>query len=127
MQKTKPRLDGGRILLIVAVMGRVRHSRNVSFLPRLLATACAALIFGLGLFAASPALHGELHHDAGATGGDGCAVVLFAGGVSVPVVAIAVPPPALEWKTQVHFVSPDICLESPRYRLRPGRGPPVLS
>jgi hypothetical protein len=103
-----------------------RQSRRVDCLRRLLAAGCAALIFALGLFAASPALHGQLHHDTTASTDDGCAIVLFAGGVSVPLAAIAVTPPSAEWCEPVYFGSTEICLDSPRYLLQPGRGPPVL-
>ena len=102
----------------------MRDRPSAEFFRGLLATGCAVLVFALGLFAASPALHGQLHHDAKAPADDGCAVVLFAGGVSVPLAAIAAPLPPAEWRAQVHFVSTEIRLDSPRYLLQPERGPP---
>ena len=84
------------------------------------------LVFTLGLFGASPILHGQLHHNDGvASSDDGCAVVLFAGGASVPLVVTALPPPPVEWREQPYVTSPEIFLDSPRYLLQPERGPPV--
>ena len=105
-----------------------RHPHWTDFLRRLLAASCAALIFTLGLFAASPTLHEQLHHNDNAPlapEDDACAIVLFADGVSVPVALHAPPPPALDWVAQPYFSSPEIFLDSPRYLLRPERGPPV--
>jgi hypothetical protein len=86
---------------------------------------CTVLIFALGLFAASPALHGQLHHDTTSSTRDGCAIVLFAGGVSMPLAVNAAPPTTAEWHVQIRFAPTEICLDSPRYLLHPERGPPV--
>jgi len=102
-----------------------RHSPRADCFRRLLAAGCAALIFALGLFAASPALHGQLHHAATSSTNDDCAIVLFANGVSVPLTVIALPPPPPEWCEQIQFSSTEVCLDSPRYLLQPERGPPV--
>lgn len=99
--------------------------KNADCLRRLLATVCAALVFALGLFAANPRLHAQLHHNDHSSSDDGCAVVLFANGVSVPLGAIAAPPPSTEWRELGHASSAEIFLDSPRYLLQPGRGPPV--
>ena len=85
---------------------------------------CVALVFALGLFAASPVLHGKLHHHDSTGSDDGCAIVLFATGVSVPLALSAVPPSA-EWREHSYARSTEIFLGSPRYRLLPGCGPPV--
>ncbi|HEY4246794.1 MAG TPA: hypothetical protein VGM64_08055 [Lacunisphaera sp.] len=84
------------------------------------------MIFALGLFAASPILHQQLHHhDTHLAADDGCAIVLFANGVSVPLAVIATPPTAVEWIEQAYHPSIEIILDSPRYLLHPERGPPV--
>jgi len=103
----------------------MRQSRWADSFRRVLATGCAAVIFALGLFAASPSLHEQLHHKAGASSDDGCAVVLFAGGVSMPLAVMAAPPPSAEWSEPAYAVSTEIFLDSPRYLLQPERGPPV--
>jgi hypothetical protein len=103
----------------------MRQSRWVECIRRVCAAGCAALIFALGLFAASPSLHEQLHHKGDASSDDGCAVVLFAGGVSMPLVVTAAPPPSVEWNEQTYARSTEIFLDSPRYLLQPERGPPV--
>ena len=90
-----------------------------------MATGCAALVLALGIFAASPALHSQLHHGVDAAADDSCAIVLFANGVSVPLAVVAPPRPAAEWREQAYLRSADILLDSPRYLLLPGRGPPA--
>ena len=106
-------------------MGPLRHCRSKEFLHRVLAAGCIALVLALGLFAASPVLHDQLHHATAPTVDDGCAVVLFANGVSVPLAVIAAPPPPVEWGEDIVVGSSELLLDSPRYRLLPGRGPPV--
>jgi hypothetical protein len=103
----------------------MRHSRCADYLRRLIAMGCAALVFALGLFAASPALHEQLHHHAHSSSDDGCAVILFAGGVSMPLAVTAMPPPSAEWREQPYLGSTEIILDSPRYLLQPEHGPPV--
>ncbi len=106
-------------------MGVGCHSRLVSSLRRALAAVAAALIFALCLFAASPALHGQLHHHGESTLDDGCAVMLFATGFSLPLEVAAPLPPAANRPEQRSTVSAEILLDSPRYLLLPGRGPPA--
>ena len=106
-------------------MGTKRHSHWSEGLRRLLAAGGAVLVFALGLFAASPVLHAQLHHHVDAALEDGCAIVLFAGGVSMPLVVTAIPPRTVEWQDQRFVASVEIFLDSPRYLLRPERGPPV--
>jgi hypothetical protein len=103
----------------------MHQSRWADCFRRVLATGCAGLIFALGLFAVSPALHAQLHHKGDASSDDGCAVVLFAGGVSMPLAVNAAPPPSAEWSEQAYVSSTEIFLDSPRYLLQPERGPPV--
>lgn len=106
-------------------MGSGPHSQ-VSVPRRILATSCAALIFFLGLCAVSPALHKELHPDAGTSADAGCVVVLFAAGVTTPVALVALPPVPVEWHDQEYVSTDSVLPESPRYLLQPGRGPPLV-
>jgi len=103
----------------------MRQSQWAENIRRVCAAGCATLIFALGLFAASPSLHEQLHHKAGASSDDGCAVVLFGGGVSMPQGLVAAPPPSTEWCMESLTPSTEIYLDSPRYLLQPERGPPV--
>jgi len=98
--------------------------RRADVCRRFLAAGIALLVFALGVFAASPALHDWLHSRTGTATDDGCAIVLFAGGVSVPLAVTALPP-SVEWSGQSYGRSKEIFLDSPRYLLQPGRGPPV--
>jgi hypothetical protein len=103
-------------------MSRTRQRRSwAEFLHRLGAAGAAALVFALGLLAASPELHSLLHDT---DGDDGCAVVLFANGVSAPLGVIAVTPPAAAWAEQPRAITPEIFLAAPRYLRQPERGPP---
>ncbi len=88
-------------------------------------TGCAVLIFALGLFAVSPALHNQLHPAPHSSLDDGCAVALFASGVSVSPGLVALPPMAREGRDLPCIVSQEVFLDSPRYLLQPERGPPV--
>ena len=90
----------------------------------MLAAVCTALVLTLGVFAASPSLHERLHHDTGACD-DGCAIVLFANGVSMPLAAPALPPPSADWREQPYLASVEVLRNSPRYLQLPGRGPPA--
>ena len=106
-------------------MGTVRLSRSADLLRRGRATGCAVVVFALGLLAASPALHGELHHGTPAPAGDACAVALFAGGVALAVPVFAPPPHSTDHHAPRVVVRAEILLDSPRYLHRPERGPPA--
>jgi hypothetical protein len=93
------------------------------FLRRALAAGSAALIFALGVLAASPDLHQRLHAGHHSPD-DHCAVVLFAGGVSFAPAATAPLPPLAYWKNEPPR-SESVFAGSPRYLLLPGRGPPA--
>jgi len=93
---------------------------------RLCAAACAALIFALTILAASPRAHEWLHAGQDTHGDDGCAIVLLANGVSLPLGAIAATPPSVEWRAQAVFAAAEIFLASPRYLRQPERGPPSV-
>lgn len=90
----------------------------------MVAAACVAVVFALGLFAASPVMHGQLHAGGHTPAGDNCAVAVFAGGVDLisPVMA---GPPAAEWREVRYVLTHDVFVHRARYRLLPGRGPPV--
>jgi predicted MFS family arabinose efflux permease len=108
----------------MARLSRIRHQGGAECLRRVLAAVCAGLVFALGLFAASPNLHDQLHHNAHLPD-DGCAVVLFAGGVSVPLTATPLPAPSTEWREESFVSSTELILAAPRYLLPPTHGPPV--
>ncbi|MGA3179635.1 MAG: hypothetical protein ABSF38_04750 [Verrucomicrobiota bacterium] len=87
------------------------------------AALCVALVFGLSLLAACPALHELIHHDACDPDHE-CAITLFAHGqvnlaeTVVPIVQRPEPVAAFvqTWR-EICFVSTDV-------PLHPGRGPP---
>ena len=97
-------------------------------LRRLVAVACAGLVLGLTIFAASPAAHGALHADGDCPhhtpSEDTCAVVLFAIGVDLPTAALGVSPPTAATADASPIAATDIFLVSPRYLRQPERGPP---
>ncbi len=110
------------------------------WLRRALAAAGAGLVLALTVFAASPAAHEWVHaaagscsghahgHDHGpATTGDddaGCAVVLFASGVDLPVGPASALPPRLVAQGVTPVTAAEPLLVSPRYLRQPERGPP---
>lgn len=106
-------------------MGFLRHGRMGELRRRVIAAGCMMLVLALGIFAASPVLHDQLHHGQAPAADDGCAVVLFANGVSLPLALVAVPPAPAEWQKQDYFGAAELLLDSPRYLLQPVCGPPV--
>lgn len=100
--------------------------RHADLTRRFLAGGLAALVLVLGVFAASPALHHWLHGTDATAADDGCAIVLFAAGVSVPLGAIAIAPPVAEWGESARPMAPEILLSAPRFLRQPERGPPQL-
>jgi hypothetical protein len=103
-----------------------RRIRTSDRLRRFFAAGCAALVFALTIFAASPVAHQLLHVDDVSQSDHDCAVVLFATGVSLPVGPVHVTPPV----EVVGMISPataaEVFLVSPRYLRQPERGPPAL-
>ena len=101
-----------------------RPTSLVNFFRGGIAASCAALVFVLGLFAASPSLHAHLH-GAVALGDDHqCAIAVFANGISVPLGMEMIQPPAahvLQWCAPAVT---EIYVGSPRFLLQPERGPP---
>jgi hypothetical protein len=108
----------------------VTAARATSFtdcLRRVCAAGTAMLVFALTVFAASPRAHERLH--AGDVDGhtdDGCAVVLFASGVSLPLDAPALRLPTASMQAISPATAAEIFLVSPRYLRQPERGPPSL-
>jgi hypothetical protein len=102
----------------------MHHTGRVGNFRRFLATVFAVLVFALGLFAASPVLHSQLHHNDPATADDGCAIVLFASGVTTLLVVARMRPPTIVRREQLPAASTEVFLDSPRYLLQPERGPP---
>ena len=110
------------------------------FVRRLLAAGCAALVFALTIFAASPVAHEWLHVPAKHSGCSDhahktapvaaethdCAVVLFASGVSLPVSPVAIAPPEAVVQPASPVTAAEIDLVSPRYLRQPERGPPAV-
>jgi hypothetical protein len=91
---------------------------------RLFAAGSIALVFALGVFAASPGLHAWLHHNDQASAEDGCAVVLFANGISAPLAVVAVPPAPMDWQDHAFPEATGRLVILSRHLLPPGRGPP---
>ena len=110
-----------------APMSAKLESRSLPGLWRRgLALGCAALVLTLAVFAASPSAHGLLHDDdyCHAAHDEGCAVVMFASGVSLPVAPIAITPPTAVAQAISPVTAADVFLVSPRYLRQPERGPP---
>jgi hypothetical protein len=123
------------------VMAVRAHPALASSLRRMVAAGGAALVLALALLGASPVAHhwlhteagvctgghGHEHHHKGTTGEDpGCAVVLFAAGVTLPVTAPALLPPCAVPVGVSPVIAADVYLIAPRYLRQPERGPPEL-
>lgn len=104
----------------------VRHPKPpAGFLRRLIAAGAAAVVLALAVLASSAELHGRLHAADQPCGEDGCAVVLFAGGVSLPLEPVAARPPCGAGDLQPAARRAEIFLPKPRYLRQPERGPPA--
>jgi hypothetical protein len=103
-----------------------RFASSPDFWRRLVAAGGAALVLALVILTGSPELHHELHEGTSATAAEGCAIDLFASGVSLPLGAIVALRPALAWHDAAPVVVKVIRLRSPRYLHQPERGPPAL-
>lgn len=101
-----------------------RQSTFVDRLRRLFAAGAALLVLLLATLAANPELHHWLHDNA-ANENDGCAVMLFANGVSAPVDPVAITAPDLAWQPGSPRPVSEIFLVPARYLRQPERGPPV--
>ena len=111
--------------MLTPVMGTVSQHRLWDGGRRGIAAGAALLIFILGLFAVSPSLHERLHDEMDSTiGPDHCAVALLATGICVAAPVMAPPPRVDSWSEFAPAIGTQVSLESPRYLLRPERGPP---
>ena len=107
-------------------IARSRES-GPEFFRRLIAAGCAALVLSLAVFAACPDLHHWLHgeKDSGGDDDDGCAVVLFAHGVTEAAVATVLVVVALRLLGKRLPMPAELLLQEPRFQLPPGCGPPL--
>ena len=96
-----------------------------ALLRRFLAAGSALLVLGLTIAAVSPELHHGLHTDDGSASSEGCAVDLFANGVSLPLGAVAALPPTPAWQPAGAAVAADYFPLAPKYLRQPERGPPA--
>ena len=101
-----------------------RHAFSWNQLRRWFALGNIGVLLALGIFAANPSLHGQLHGGHAGTD-EGCPITLFASGVTLAVGTIAVLLPAVRWETQPLFAVEPLALESPHFLLQPERGPPL--
>lgn len=92
---------------------------------RLLAAGSIALVLLLSVLASDAGLHRQIHGHSDADHEDGCAVVLFAHGTSVPFDSAVLAATPDTWLSLSRPESVDIFLASPRYLHQPERGPPV--
>lgn len=94
-------------------------------LRRLVAMWGIALVLLLVAASASAGLHEALHVGSAHEGGDQCAVVLFASGITLIAGAVAVTAlRAIRYETAPAFIR-EIWVVHPRYLRQPERGPPV--
>ena len=107
-------------------MCALRPVRFAECLRRVCAAGGAALVLALTIFAASPVAHDWLHSNATAEAEAGCAVVLFAGGVSLPLAAPVVVAPIATAREVIFASARSVFLVTPRYLRQPERGPPSL-
>lgn len=89
-----------------------------------MAGGLAALVLLLAALAVAPELHHELHAEE-MPSEDGCAVVLFSGGVPLMVDTTEVPAPVLVWHEPSRVKVRELFLASPRFLRQPERGPPL--
>lgn len=107
-------------------MSTLRRSLLLAEVPRrLLAAGSIALVLLLSVLASNPELHRFIHGDSEAGHEDGCAVVLFAHGVSAPLDTAVIATTPAEWVALSRPEIAEIFLASPRYLHLPERGPPV--
>lgn len=107
-------------------MSALRANAIIAGLRRFSAAGCAALVFALTVFAASPLAHDWLHASDAHEDEAGCAVVLFASGVALPLAAPAIEPPNFVTDRVALATGGDVDLVTPRYLRQPERGPPAL-
>jgi hypothetical protein len=107
----------------------VRSSLRIPQLPvwltRVIAAGGIAVVLFLATLAASPELHARFHGAAVSANDEGCAIGLFASGVSLATDAVAVPAPSVQWADVPAAAPEKIFLVASRYLRQPERGPPV--
>jgi hypothetical protein len=103
-----------------------RFSSWLEFARRLVAAGGALLVLALAIFAVSPDLHHALHDASNQAATDGCAIELFASGISVPLGTVVALPPSGAWQEFVPGWAEELRLAPPRYLRQPERGPPSL-
>jgi hypothetical protein len=106
-------------------MSPARRASFAEFLRRLCAAGGIALVLGLTVFAASPALHDLLHSATDTTHDDTCPVVLFAQAAIPPAEPVSVPLPPVVTNAVVPLSPEELFVASPRYLRQPERGPPA--
>lgn len=121
------RLDARTFIAsVLSVVSALRRQLFHSEGPRrLLAAGSIALVLLLSVLTAHPELHRLIHGDTDASHDDGCAVVLFAHGVSAPLDTAILASTPVEWAVLSRPETAEIFLTSPRYLHQPERGPPV--
>ncbi len=95
-------------------------------LRALFAGGSATLVLALAVFAVSPHWHEALHAESTAATNEGCAVDLFAHGLSVPLGGLAVQPTLISPRAGETPPAREIFPPAPRYLHQPERGPPFL-
>jgi hypothetical protein len=105
---------------------------------RLLAGLLTLVVLALAVLAVSPDAHAWLHaHEHGdrphasdtssdAAHNDGCAVTLFAHGVTAALDMPRLPAPQENWGRMPAVIQRTLYLSVPRYLRQPERGPPVV-
>ena len=115
---------------------------SVPSLRGILAVVSAMLVFMLGLLAVSPQIHAWLHGGAeaateahsrdsaatsdGAGDDSGCAVHLYAQGITSGAILVAISPVDFSWSETYAEATESRLFSPPRYLLRPERGPPSV-
>jgi hypothetical protein len=107
-------------------MSAVRPTSIASVLRSLFAAGGASLVLALAVFAVSPGWHHALHGDNAPSSSEGCAVDLFAHGLSLPLGAVVASPATISPRTVEVSACAEIFLAAPRYLRQPERGPPAL-
>jgi hypothetical protein len=92
---------------------------------RLLAAGGVALVLLLSVLGSNPELHRCIHGAENSGSEDGCAVVLFAHGLSAPFDTAVLAATPAEWSTFARPATAEVFVASPRYLHVPGRGPPL--
>jgi hypothetical protein len=101
------------------------RSHRWDTLRRLLAGAAAVLVLMLAVLAVSPSLHAWLHGEKTLDADDGCAVVLFAQGIT-PAIGAALLVAAALRRLPGRLAEPFApWFAAPAHQLPPGCGPPA--